>query len=168
MAATIEIHEMSALTTGVNKTNGTVRFKAADNNAVDTSNPLQKPPSGTNYSFTKKLRARMTAAPDVQVENLRWYSDGNNGMGTGIAITAKNIGTTFGTQYNTAMTGGTDLFSFTSGSPLDGDAVATGPFLPAHNNTYIGDLIELQMSVASTASNGQVPAETLTLAYDEI
>jgi hypothetical protein len=89
-------------------------------------------------------------------------------MGTGVGVTAKNIGVTFGTHYDTAMIGGADLFTYTSGSPIDGDGTDTGPFVPADNATYIGDIIELQMSVADTATNGAVSAETLTLAYDEI
>lgn len=167
MPATIQIHEMSALATGVNKTSGTVRFKAADNSTVDTNDPIQIPPSGTNYSYTKKIRAYMEAPPATNVSNLRWYTDGG-GFGTGIAVNYKNLGNTWGANYNTAMSGGTDLFGKTSGSPLDGDVTNTGPFLPAADNSYIGDLIELQMSVGSTAANGTLSAETLTLAFDEI
>jgi hypothetical protein len=168
MAATIQIHEMSAADTGTNKTSGTVRFKDADNQTVDTNNPLEIPSGATIYSYTKKLRAYMEAPPNTQVSNLRWYTDGSNGFGTGIAVSYKNLGTTWGANYKTAMSGGTDLFSKTSGSPIDGDSVDTGPFVPADDNTYIGDLIELQMSVANTASPGALVAETLTFAYDEI
>jgi len=168
MAATIQIHEMSALATGGDKTSGTVRFKAADDANVDANNPLQVPGAGTDYSYTKKLRPYMEAPPDTQVSNLRWYSDGANGFGTGIGVDAKNIGTTWAANYDSAMSGGSDLFGYDAGSPLDGDGTDTGPFVPADDNSYIGDLIELQMSVASTASNGSLSAETLTLAYDEI
>jgi len=172
MAATIQIHEMTTnADTGVNKTSGTVRFKAVastTSTAADASDPLVVPGAGTDYSFVKKLRPYMEAPPNTNISNLRWYSDGANGFGTGIGVTAKNIGTTFGTHYDTAMSGGSDLFGYTSGSPLDGDGTDAGPFVPADDNTYIGDIIELQMSVASTASNGALSAETLTFAYDEI
>ncbi len=172
MAATIQIHELTTnATTGVDKTSGTVRFKnvaSTTSTAVDSSDPLVVPGSGTNYSYVKKLRAKMTAAPGTNVSNLKWYSDGSSGLGTGIAVTAKNIGTTFGTHYNTAMTGGTNLFTYTSGAALDGVTTDTGPFLPASNGSYIGDIIELQLSVASTATNGALSAESVVLAYDEI
>lgn len=168
MAATIEIHEMSEADTGTDKTSGTVRFKDADNATVDANNPLVIPAADTIYSYTKKLRAYMEDAPDTNITNMRWYSDGSNGLGTGVGVTAKNLGTTWGANYKTPMSGGADLFSITSGSPLDGDGTDAGPFVPADVDTYIGDLIELQMSVASTASNGATPSETLTLAYDEI
>lgn len=172
MAATIQIHEMTTnADTGVDKTSGTVRFKAVastSSTAVDANDPLVVPGAGTDYSFVKKMRAYMEAPPDTNISNLRWYSDGANGFGTGIGVTAKNIGTTFGSHYDTAMAGGSDLFGYTSGSPLDGDGTDTGPFVPGDDNTYIGDIIEFQMSVASTASNGSLTAENVTFAYDEI
>lgn len=168
MAATIQIHEMSGLNTGVDKTSGTVRFKAADNATVDASDPLVIPSEGTVYSYTKKLRAYMEAPPSVSVSNLRWYTDGTNGFGTGVGVTVKNLGVTWGANYNTEMSGGADLFSKTSGSPLDGDGTDAGPFVPADDNSYIGDLIELQLAVASTASQGALTGGTLTFAYDEV
>lgn len=172
MAATIQIHELTTdADTGVNKTSGTIRFKAVastTSTTADANDPLVVPAAGTDYSFVKKIRAYMEAPPDINITNLRWYTDGGNGFGTGVTATAKNIGTTFGSHYDTAMSGGADLFGYTSGSPLDGDGTDTGPFVPADDDTYIGDIIEIQIAVASTASNGALTAETLTLAYDEI
>lgn len=172
MAATIQIHELTSdADTGVDKTSGTVRFKnvaSTTSTTADTSDPIPIPAADSNYSYVKKLRAKMTGAPGTNVSNFRWYTDGNNGFGTGITVNVKNIGTTFGTHYQTAMSGGSNLFGYTSGSPLDGDGTDAGPFTSSDNNTYIGDIIELQMAVASTASSGAKTAETLTLAYDEI
>ena len=168
MAATIQIHEMSALAAGVNKTSGTVRFKAADNNTVDTNDPIVVPASGTTYSYTKTLRAYMLAAPDTNVSDFEWYSDGANGLGTGVGVQVRNLGTSWTANINTVMGSSTDLFASTSGSPLDGAVTDTGPWLPADNETYIGDLIRLQMSVADTATNGATPTETLTLRHKEI
>lgn len=172
MAATIQIHEMTTnADTGVDKTSGTVRFKAVastTSTTADANNPLVVPGAGTAYSYVKKLRPYMEAPPNTNISNIRWYSDGANGFGTGIGVTVKNIGTTFGTHYDTAMSGGSDLFGYTSGSPLDGDGTDAGPFVPGDANTYIGDIIELQMTVASTASNGALSAESLTCAFDEI
>lgn len=170
MAAVVQIHEMTTnATTGVDKTSGTIRFKSVastTSTAVDTSNPLRIPSSGTDWSYVKKLRAYMETAPDTQISNLCWYTDGASGFGTGVSVSVKNIGITFGTHYDTEMSGGADLFSYTSGSPLDGDATDTGPFTA--DDTYFGDIIELQMAVASTASSGGLSAESLTFAFDEI
>ena len=168
MAATIQIHELTTdADTGTDKTSGTVRFKNANNTTVDSNDPMVIPGSGSDHSYTKKLRAYMEAPPDTSISNMRWYSDGANGFGTGVTCTYVNLGTTFGTQ-NESDHSGTDLFSATSGSPIDGDGTDTGPFVPADDDTYIGDIIELQLHVASTASSGTLTAETLTLAYDEV
>lgn len=165
MSATIQIHEMTAAAAGVDKTAGTIRFKAADNTTVDTSDRLQVPAAGTIYSYTKHARFYFQSAPAVDIQNLRCYSDGNNNFGTGIGvqydIPAGGLGTFPNVNTNIA---GTDLFTKTQGSPVDLDAINTGP----HTSTgYKGDHIRMQMSVASTANSGQLTAETLTFAYDE-
>ena len=168
MPATIQIHELTTnADTGVDKTSGTVRFKNADNTTVDANDPMVIPGAGTDHSFTKLLRAYMEAPPDTNITNMRWYSDGANGFGTGVTCTYVNRGVTYVAQNETDHTG-TDLFTATSGSPIDGDGTDTGPFVPADDNTHIGDIIELQLHVASTASNGALTAEVLTLAWDEI
>lgn len=168
MPATIQIHEMSALAAGADKTSGTIRFKDADNAVVDTSNPLVIPAEGSIYSYTKKLRAYMAVVPDTDVRNFRWYTDGGSGFGPGVGATVKNLGITWEANYKTAQVGGVDLFSKTSGSPLQGDLADAGPFLPAKLDSYIGDLIELQMSVSASVTHGALAPESLTLAYDEI
>jgi len=168
MAATVEIHEMSAADTGTDQTSSTIRFKDADNATVDTADPIDIPDAGSVYSYTKTIRAYLEDAPTVQVTNLRVYSDGANGFGTGVSCSCKNVGTSFVAHYKTAMSGGADFFGKTSASPLDTDATDAGPFVPADVDTYIGDLVDLQLAVASTSSNGQLTAEVLTLAYDEV
>jgi len=165
MAATIQIHEMSALATGVDKTSGTIRFKDADNATADLANALVIPAAGSIYSYTKKLRPYVSVAPDVVVDNFRWYTDGASGYGTGIGVTALNLGVTWGANYKTAQPAGVDIFTYVVAAPLDGDVTDTGPVT---TTGYHGDLIEVQMSVASTAGAGVKTAETLTFAYDEI
>ena len=168
MAAELQIHEMSGLTTGTDKTSGTVRFKSADNSTVDTSNPLVVPAAGTEYSYTKQLRVYMEVAPSSSVSNLKWYSDGSNSFGTGIGVVAANKGVTWIANVETEATETADLFSYASGTPLDGDGTDAGPFIPSDDDSYIGDLILLQMSIASSATNGIKSAETLTFSFDEV
>lgn len=167
MAATIQIHEMSALETGVVRT--AIRYKDADNATVDGVNVLVVPSAGSIYSYTKKLRLYLLVAPAVQIGNVRWFSDGANGYGTGVSVTVKNLGVTWGANYKTQMSGGADWFGYTSAAPLDGDSVDTGPFLPASVGGYIGDLLEFQMAIASTATgNRELPDEGYTCAVDEV
>lgn len=162
MAATVQIHEMSALATGVDKTSGTVRFKTVDENTVDTNNRLQVPAAGTNYSYTKMLRFFFLTAPSVDIQNLRAYSDGANTFGTGIGVQYATSGT-WSANVNTNISG-TDLFTKNSSSFIDMDVTNTGPHT---SSGYKGDLLRLQMTVASTAAPGTLAAETLTFAYDE-
>ena len=160
MAATIQIHEMTTATAGVDRSAETVRFRATDSQAVDANNPLVIPVSGNAYSYTKKLRAFMLAKPVTSVCNLRWYSDGGNAFGTVVTVYVKNIGTTFGTQYTTAMTGGASFTNYTAAAPLDGDATDTGPFGTDREGSYIGDIIELQFWVSSAAEEMSLDAQT--------
>lgn len=135
---------------------------------MDYVNPVAVPTEGTAYSYVKKIRAYLSVAPEVQVSDLVWYTNGVNSFGTGISMMAKNIGTTFGSHYVTAMEDGADLFSYTSASPLSGTTTDTGPFDSGDEAAYIGDIIELQMWVDSSAEHGVKPANTLTLRYMEI
>jgi len=162
MAATVQVHEMTGSSAGTDKTSGTVRFKAADNTTVDTNDRLQIPGAGEDYSYTKQVRFYFSTAPSVDIQNLRAYTDGASGFGTGVSV-EYDLSGTFSANVDTDIAG-TDLFTKTSGSPIDMDAINTGP----HTSTgYKGDFLRMQMIVASTASSGQLTAETLTLAYDE-
>ena len=164
MAATVEIHEMTAATTGVDRTgaNGPVRFKSADETAQGTTNRLAIPASGTTYSYTKQLRFYFSTAPDTDIQDLEAYTDGSNDFGSGVGVQYDTSGS-FATNVNTDIAG-TDLFTATSSSTIDMDATNAGP----HTGTgYKGDFLRLQMTVASTANPGTLTAETLTFSYTE-
>ena len=163
MAATVAIMELNgAGATETDKTSGTVRFKNADDSTVDLVNPMVKPTSGTDYSFEKWLRFKVTGGSYSQITNVKAYSDGANGMGTGVGLYAKAV-TTFATPAEaTATTGYTDFFTYTSGSAL---TLGAGPFT---STGLKGDHLVMICTVATTASGGITPSETLTISYDEI
>lgn len=167
MVAAMKIHEMSATMTGTDKTASTVRFKLADDATIDSNNPITIPSSGENYrrSMHKKLRMFCATAPGTQVDNLQMYSDGANGFGTGVAVNASNVGVTWAANATSALTDGADLFGFTSVAPMNIDAVDTAAVVATG---YGGDIVALQMVVASTASPGALTDETITFSYDEI
>lgn len=163
MSATVQIHEMTALAAGVDKTSGTVRFKTTDDQTVDTNARMQVPAAGTNYSYTKQLRFYFSTGPSVDINNLAAYTDGSNTFGTGVGVQYSLPGNTWGANVNTNISG-TDLFTKTSGAKINLSAVNAGPY---SGTGYKGDLLRLQMTVASTASPGTLTAETLTFSYDE-
>jgi len=163
MPATVQIHEMVSAGVGVDKTDGTTRFKAAVSTTVDTSNPIQIPTAGTTYSYTKELQVYIANTAYTQVSDLAAYTDGANTFGTAIMVYYDVQGSFV--AHTNANIAGTDIFTKNSGSTIDMDAINTGPFT---STGYKGDILRMQMAVGSTATSGALTAETLTISYQEI
>ena len=163
MAATVQILEKNgAGGTGTDKTSGTIRFKNADNATVDLSNPMVKPTSGSDFSFEKWLRFNVSGGTYTQITNVKAYSDGGNGLGTGVLLWAKAV-TAYSTPAEASSTAGyTNFFTYTSGSAL---TLGAGPYTSTGEKA---DHLVMMCEVASTASGGLTSSETLTLAWDEI
>jgi hypothetical protein len=162
MAATVKIVEKTgAGGTQTDKTSGTIRFKNADNATVDTNNRMVVPGSGTDYSYEKWLRFQIDVAPSVDLQNLKFYTDGANGFGTGVGLYAKAV-TTYATPAEATSTSGyTDAFTYTSAAPL---SLGTGPYTGTGEK---GDHCVMILTVASTSAPGLLSTETLTFSYDE-
>lgn len=163
MVATVQIVEKNGtMGTNTQKDSGTVRFKNADNATVDTGNPLVIPTAGFDFSYEKWLRLKVTVAPDNYIENLKFYTDGANGFGTGVSMFAKAVAT-YATPAEATATGGyADAFSYTSGAALNlGTPTVTG-------TGEKGSHAVLMMRVATNATQGTLTAETLTFSYDEL
>lgn len=175
MVANVLIEELnSGGETPTNKTSGTVRFKNADDANVDTSNRLIIPTSNREYSFRKMLRLRLGLPPAVDVDNLQAYTDGAKGWETAVkAWYATKINYAVGTVPNEAndppqwpsVVAMTDLFTATSGSPIDMDGFNPGPY--SSGSHQIGSYLGLVLEVELSATQGTLAAETLTFAYDE-
>lgn len=165
MVATVLIREKNgAGEIATNKTAGVLRYKNADDAVVNNNAPMVVPPSGSDFSFDKWIRMNISVAPDTQIENLLAYTDGGNGFGVGVLAWYKTIGT-FSTPSAPASNAGyTDLFTRTIGSPIDLDAINTGPFSSTGD---IGDYLQTMLEVVDTATQGLLPDETLTFSYDE-
>ena len=164
-----------------------LRFKTADNPTIDTVNPVPIPAAGTNRSFVKSLYMRCDIAPDTQIDNIRFFTDGG-GFGTGITtfigdqFPVRNSGSTAAYRVATGTVGTTgtemtanylsittksDAFSFTAGSPKTGPTISeAGSIINAVAET--SNYFVLQVDVGTTATPGNKPDETLTLIYDEI
>lgn len=163
-----------------------MRFKTADDATIDTNNPIPIPTSGTKYSYWKQIYLYCGTAPSTKVDNVKLYSDGG-GFGTGITL---KVGDEFPTKtdaldtgYEVAtgtpgdtgdemvaahagLTGSTDMFTFTSGSPLSVSISEAGSIIDAIGETT--NYVCMQMEVLSTASPGDLTDETLTFQYDEV
>lgn len=163
MPATVQIIEKNGVPgTATDKTSGSVRLKKADNATVDLLNPLVKPTAGTDFSFEKWLRLNVTGGTFVQMTNLKFYTDGSSGLGTGVSLWAKAV-----TAYATPAQGASNVgyanaFTFTSGASL---SLGAGPFTGVGEK---GDHVVLLGEIATTVAGGLTPSETLTFAWDEI
>lgn len=177
MPATVLIREKNgAGQTATDKTSGTIRFKKADNATVDLNNPLVVPTSLTEYSYEKWLRLHISAGSFTQVSNLRAYTDGSSGYGTGIklwvlprgAYVTPVIPSTSNDPPQHSAVALVNAFSYTSGSPLDLDAINTGPFDSTGLPKDIGDYAVFVMEVETGATQGVKTAESLVFSWDEI
>jgi hypothetical protein len=110
----------------------------------------------------QEVGLNVTGGSYSQITNIVAFSDGSNGLGTGIGIFAKATASYAQPTQASATTGYTDLFTYTSGSPL---SLGAGPFTSTGEK---GDHLVMMMTVADTASGGMTPTETLTVAWDEI
>jgi hypothetical protein len=162
MVATVQIAEKNgAGGTLTDKTDGTIRFKNADDATVDGNNRMSVPGSGSDWSFEKWVRMNVTVAPDVDIQNAEFYMDGTNNFGTGVSLWAKAVSSYATPAEGTASAGYADAFSYTSGSPLD---LGSGPFTSTGEKA---DHVVLLMEVASTATNGSLTPEGMTIGWDE-
>jgi len=168
MAATVNIFERNGsgvIGSSTAKDSGTVRFKNADDSNVDSNNPLVIPAGAvSDFSFEKWLCLRIGATrPADNISNIRFYTDGTNGFGTGILVWARSAAAFSSPAEITTSTGLTNAFTYTAGGAL---ALAGGPF--SGTSTFVGSHVVLSMEVVNTATIGALTPETVTFLYDEI
>lgn len=159
-----------------------IRFKQADDTAIDAVAAIPIPGSGTAYSRWKQIYLRCSVAPATSVDNIRFYTDGG-GFGAGItlrvstAFPIKNSGSDAGYEVadvNNAMladhsgvAGVADAFGYNAGAPLAGPSISeAGNIINATGETT--NYLVLQLEVTNAASAGNLADETLTFQYDEI
>ena len=157
-------------TTYTDITDSNTRLNATDAHSTSgTTHPILIPDSGTNYSYkcSTQLGWDGTAGTGT-INNIKWYTDGSNGLGDGVGMNVKSTTNDYsqaaGTEGETGdeMTDGSDAFGYTSASPLSVSGSATDP----EDGEKIGDIVEQQVTVDSTAGAGATSSETVTFQYD--
>ncbi|KKL93882.1 hypothetical protein LCGC14_1870230 [marine sediment metagenome] len=164
--------------------NGTnkIRFKQADNNTIDTNNPIPVPDTAVNYSYWKQIYLKCINIQDAtQIDNIQFYGDGTVFSETDVELivsTATPTKTSVSdagydvADASTTMTKHTDVTAtanaddYTSGAALSVSISEGSNIIDATNET--SDYVILQLEVGSTAASGILTAETLTYQYDEI
>lgn len=178
MAATVLIRRLTgAGPTATDITSINTRANAEDAHSTGgTSNPIQVPTSGTNYSYWVTTRLDATSSPSGTIDNLRWYSDGSNNFGTGVTCKGQEAtsyvqatgtpgvtGTQLTTGNHAGITGSpVDVFGLTSGSPKSLTGSISNP-----STGQFGSRFVYQIEVADTAGPGATAQETFTWKYDE-
>lgn len=176
MPATVQIRSLTgqnASITSTNITSGSLRLGTSDEVSPST---IPVPSSGSNYSFWRTTQLHATVAPDNALNNIKWWTDGNNTFGTGITAliaaasgyasavgAAGSSGSLLSSANHGAFRGTatSSLFLYTSSCKLS----VTGS-LGATTGSF-GDRVVFQLSVDTTGSAGNTAEETLTWSYDE-
>ena len=170
MAATTAIYQYTGSgPTGTSITNQ--RYCTDD--SIDTGSPgtypLVKPAAGTSYSYTSTVALYVSSGPAGSITNIKWYGDGSS-YGTGITVKGiqtntytQAVGTsgTGGTLDATVYTGGTDMTTYTSASPLSVTSNATTG--TGRYSYYVRSQLAMSTSVAA----GAFSARTNTFRWDE-
>ena len=159
---------------------------------TDTSYPIPIPTSGFKYSFWIHVYLKITVAPSVKINNIRFYSDGTIGwnFGTNGELRVGNrdsgdIGCPMDTEYDVA-TGtegdtGDEIEHATNGhgyyngqtTPIKNveDFTESSPATvdsSDHTTTEKCKAVVLQCRAANDAVQGEQSDETLTFKFDEI
>ena len=178
MVATVQIVRLTGAGPTATQIDGiNTRANAEDTHTTaGTSNPIKVPTSGTNYSYWVVTRLNVTVTPSGTINNVKWYTDGTNGFGTGVTckmntatgyVQATGTPGTTGTQlttgnYATLAGAPTDAFGFTSGAPKSVSGSLSNP-----STGQFGDRVVYQIEVGTTASAGPTNQETFTWQWDE-
>ena len=179
MSADIQIlRKTGATPDNTNITSINTRFKADDaHTTAGADNPIRVPDSGTNYSFWGTMRLNVnTNADSNTINNMKWYTDGTNNLGTGIGLdiaaasaydqavgTEGESGSAIDGNHSHLISPVTGAFNYDSDNPFDIDATVTG----TSSTGEIGDFVIYQITVADTAEAGASTQETASFQYDE-
>jgi hypothetical protein len=145
------------------------RFHRADTSPTTdgATTYIPIPTSGTNYSWRKHFKLKVTTTPVGAVSNLRFFSDGSS-WGTGVtAYAKKDASYTQGSSSDNSaqLASSADVTTYTSASPL---SVNSGEVI-ANPDTGYGtqDYVVMQVGGTSSAAAGTTSARTLTYRVDE-
>ena len=176
MSADVQIRRWTGSTPDkTDITDGNTRLNTTDAVSPGTDHPVRVPESGTNYSYWATFGLYAETAPDNEINNIKFYTDGSNDLGIGIDLnvaTATDYVQATGTEGETGDELNTtnhqnlndnpsNAFNYTSSSPLsvNGSTSSTGDF---------GDLVVAQVAVGTDAGSGASGSESMTFSYDEL
>jgi len=182
MAADVQIRRWTGSSGAPTKTNISsinTRANAEDaHSTAGTSNPIQIPGVGTNYSYWVSTRLFANSSPAGTIDNIRWHTDGTANFGTGVDANVRPA-TAYIQAPGTPGTTGTELTTVNhvsiTGAPVDAfsnypnattNLAVTGSVANPSTGDF-GNFVVYQLTVGSTAGPGATSMETFTWLYDE-
>jgi hypothetical protein len=197
MVATVGVYQSTGGSDGTpgaeTEITSSTRLQTKDQFAPnDTDYPIPIPSSGFKYSFWAHVYLKITVAPSVKINNIRFYSDGTIGwnFGTNGELRRGNrdsgdVGCPMDSEYDVATgsegdsghtiedgTNGHDYYNGqttpTADVTNDTEALPTTVDSTDHTTTGKCKAVVFQVKVASDATQGEQNDETLTFKYDEI
>lgn len=165
MAATVKIFSFHGSSpSGADVTDGTIRFKQADDDTQDANDPIPIPAAGYEYSYLKQIQLKAETSPSGTIDNLKFFGDGALGW-AGCAIYAEARASYIDptVQIDTMHPSWVDNWeNYVTGSPLSVTGSISNP-----DTGYFGQLVVQQLRVDSGAGVGVQAAETVNVRYDE-
>ncbi len=180
MAATVKIARYNGAGAGASNDITSASLTIGTSDEATEASPIPIPTSGSNHSYWVHTALVATAAADNSIDNIKWYTDGTNSLGTGVTAimgmasaydqatgTAGSSGEVLNSTNHASLSGcpsgaTSDMFLYTSSCKLQipGSIAAT--------TGSIGDeWVVIQLSVISTAGAGNTAEEVITFEYDE-
>jgi hypothetical protein len=166
MASTFQLSKTYGTSPGTTKNGMTYMHLTADDAENDTSTAYQNsgaqitvPTSGTTYSKEGWYFGKWTGTYNSITSPKVWKSSGSLGTGVGI-----NAGVT--TSYVTPVGGATQSTLATSAVPTSEGAALT-PSVIGSAPTNTSQYVVLQLTVASTASPGDISEQQYTWKWTE-
>lgn len=166
MPATVVIRSLHGATGATATTvSGTgARFKLADNDTIDNLTPVTIPNAGTVRSYVKQFEWYASTTPANTITNLRLYSDGSNGLGTGVDFAVRTLPTLTGTADSGSTTALTDTGAFT-GRDLTGFVCEITGGSQSGEFVRIGSNTNDTLTFATTLPGAITNTSTYRIAY---
>lgn len=173
MSATIEVRILhgGSPSLGSDATGLTLRFKEADSDTQDASDPVDVPAAGVVYSYRKSFLLVATTLPDNYLSNLRFFSDGVAiGAGQRVLFATSTSYVQATDDDLAAAISAVDVDTKTANNPK---VIQAGNWIDGNNDVApfaggaLQDHVMLQLEVASNAVGGDGSPKTLTFRYAE-
>lgn len=179
MVAQVRIMRWTSASGTPVKTNidgGTNRAGTADDPAPGTSYPIPVP-TDSNLRYSYWVCTRLSAFYQAQngIQNLKWYTDGANGLGTGVDLNVATASTyvqapgtvgTTGTLLNSNNYGSLSAAVTSAWNYVSSNMLSVGGSIGSITGD-IGHFVVYQVQVSSNAGPGATNSEQLTWQYDE-